>query len=91
MSVPGNLCLQGGEEVNPTAATPRRSSVEQDLRQQRGRPPGHQDASAEPQVARQNASRLLRPSRTQVAEVVREVVEVAPTAEDLQRLIDICA
>jgi hypothetical protein len=43
------------------------------------------------QVARQNSSRLLTPSRGQVAELVREVVEAAPTAEELQRLIDICA
>ena len=43
------------------------------------------------QVARQNASRLLRPARAQVAELVREVVDVAPTADELQRLIDICS
>jgi hypothetical protein len=41
------------------------------------------------QVARQNTSRILTPPRAQVAEVVREIVEVAPTTEDLQRFIDI--
>jgi hypothetical protein len=43
------------------------------------------------QIARQNASRLLRPARIDVAYLVQQVVEVAPTTEDLQRLIDICA
>jgi hypothetical protein len=41
------------------------------------------------QVARQNMSRLLRVNRAQVAELVREVVEVSPTIEDLQRFIEI--
>jgi hypothetical protein len=40
------------------------------------------------QVARQNTSRIITP-RAQVAEVVREIIEVAPTTEDLQRFIDI--
>jgi hypothetical protein len=40
-------------------------------------------------TARQNNSRIIRPSHTQVAELVREVVEVGPTTEDLQRFIDI--
>jgi hypothetical protein len=41
------------------------------------------------QVARQNTSRIITPPRAQVAEVVGEIVEVAPTTEDLQRFIDI--
>lgn len=41
------------------------------------------------QVAHQNNSRIITPPRAKVAEVVREIVEVAPTTEDLQRFIDI--
>jgi hypothetical protein len=43
------------------------------------------------QVVAQNRSRILRPARIDVADLVQQVVEVAPTTEDLQRLIDICA
>lgn len=39
-------------------------------------------------IAAQN-SRIIRPPRAQVAELVREVVEVGPTTADLQRFIDI--
>jgi hypothetical protein len=41
------------------------------------------------QVARQNASRLLRPSPIQVAELVREVVATPATLEDYQQLAEI--
>ncbi len=41
------------------------------------------------QIAWQNASRLLRVDRAQVAELVQQVVELGPTTEDLQRFIDV--
>ena len=41
------------------------------------------------QVARQNNSRIIRPPLAAVAGVVRKIVEVSPTTEDLQRFIGI--
>lgn len=43
------------------------------------------------QVAQQNMLRQQMMNRQLLSRVVQQVVEVAPTAEDLQRLIDICA